>query len=281
MRCLVDGEPANSVPLDDRGLQFGDGLFETLVVQSGEAQFLTRHIARLAAGCERLEFPDIDWQLLRDEITAFTENRQTGVLKLILTRGSSRRGYAVADNPPLRRILCLSDVSQWPDNPASRGIRARMCHMRLAIQPLLAGLKHLNRLEQVLARREWQDEAIREGLLCDTQERVIEGTMSNLFLVNDGVLQTPRLDACGVAGVMRSVIIDLAEQTSLPLEIGVLSRQDVAQASEVFICNSLIGIWPVVMIDNVGKYPVGTLTRRLQTLLQNHDESNNNTWYAM
>ncbi|VAW77247.1 Aminodeoxychorismate lyase [hydrothermal vent metagenome] len=281
MHCLVDGEPASSLPLDDRGLQFGDGLFETLAVQSGEARFLARHIARLAAGCERLGFPAIDWQLIRDEIKALIADRHTGVVKLIVTRGSSQRGYAGNSNAPVRRILCFSDFPQWPGNPASRGIRARLCRTQLAIQPQLAGLKHLNRLEQVLARREWQDETVREGLLCDTQGQMIEGTMSNLFLVNDGVLQTPRLDACGVAGIMRSVIIDIAAATSIPVETGSFSRQDVQQADEVFVCNSLIGIWPVVVIDNVGEYPVGTVACRLQTLVQNHDDHHSNHWYAM
>lgn len=277
---LVDGEPANSLPLDDRGVQFGDGLFETFAVQSGKAQFSARHFARLAAGCERLEFPAVNWPLLHSEMATFIASQQTGVLKIILTRGSSQRGYASDDNMTVRRILCFSDAPQWPGSPASRGVRARLCRTRLAVQPQLAGLKHLNRLEQVMARREWQDKAISEGLLFDTQGRLIEGTMSNLFLVTDGVLKTPVLDACGVAGVMRSIIIDVAEEASIPLEIGVLSRQDVQQASDVFLCNSLINIWPVVMIDTVGEYPVGTLTRRLQTLVQNYADHNNNNWYA-
>jgi len=280
MRCLVDGEPANSVPIDDRGMQYGDGLFETFSVQSGEVQFPERHLGRLAEGCKRLGFPAVDRQGIRQELAALAADVPAGVLKLTLTRGSSRRGYAVEDEMPVRRILCLSDFPQWPDAPASRGIRVHLCQTRLAIQPQLAGLKHLNRLEQVLARREWRDEAIREGLLCDTQERIIEGTMSNLFCVTDGILRTPRLNDCGVAGIMRSVMIDLAGEAGIPLEIGTLSRQDVQQVDEVFICNSLIGVWPVVKIDALGEYPVGEITRRLQADLQQYDDQNNKNWYA-
>jgi len=280
MRCLVDGEPANSIPLDDRGVQYGDGLFETLAVQSGKVKYFERHLERLSDSCKRLGFPSVDWQGLREEVVALVADEQAGVLKLVLTRGSSQRGYAGDDNAPVRRILCLSRLPQYSGEPAIHGIRAQLCRMHLAIQPQLAGMKHLNRLEQVLARREWQDTAIREGLLCDTQEHIIEGTMSNLFLVSDGVLQTPRLDGCGVAGVMRSVIIDLAKEAGISLEIGVLSRQDVQQADELFVCNSLIGIWPVVCIDDVGEYPVGAITCRLQTLLQQYDDYNNNNWYA-
>jgi len=280
LRCLVDGKPANSIPLDDRALQYGDGLFETFRVEAGVAQFLQRHLARLVAGCERLGFPRVDWQATRDEVEAFVADRSHGVLKLLLTRGSGRRGYASADATAVRRILCLSAAPHWPDEPARTGIRMRICDTRLGVQPRLAGIKHLNRLEQVLARREWQDEAVREGLMCDTQGRVIEGTMSNIFLVSDGVLYTPRLGDCGVAGVMRSVIIDVAVQAAVPLEIRDLSRQDVQQADELFVCNSLIGIWPVVCIDGMKNYPVGGVTRSLQDLLQCHDDHNNNNWYA-
>ena len=280
MRCLVDGEPATSIPLDDRGMQYGDGLFETLAVKSGEVQFLERHLERLSEGCKRLDFPAVDWQGLREEVARFVVDEQSGVLKLTLTRGSSQRGYSVGKNATVRRILCGSEFPQWSGNPSSDGIRARLCQTRLAVQPKLAGLKHLNRLEQVLARREWQDDAVREGLLFDAQEQLVEGTMSNIFIVSEGRLQTPSLKSCGVAGVMRSIIIDLATDAAIPLEIGVLSRQDVQQADELFVCNSLIGIWPVVKIDDLGEYPVGVMTHRLQMLLQHYDDHNNNKWYA-
>ncbi len=280
MRCLVDGQAADTIPLDDRAVQYGDGLFETLAVQSGEIAFLDRHLARISAGCKRLGFPAVDWPAIRNELQAYVKDEPSGVLKLILTRGSSRRGYAGHDCSQVRRILCLSEFPQWVGDPASQGIRARFCRTQLAIQPQLSGLKHLNRLEQVLARREWQDETIHEGLLFDTQEHLVEGTMSNLFFVSDGVLKTPRLENCGVAGVMRSVIIDLARQASIALEIGVYSRQDVQVADELFVCNSLAGIWPLVKIDTLGEYPVGAITRRLQTLLQDNNDHKNNTWYA-
>ena len=280
MDCLVDGKPADTIPVDDRGLQYGDGLFETFAIQSGELQYAERHFSRLAAGCERLGFTAVDWPTLRSEATAFAAGRQTGVLKLMLTRGSGRRGYTADDAMPVRRILSLSDFPEWQGVPSEQGIRTRLCQLQLADQPQLAGIKHLNRLEQVLARREWQEEAIREGLLCDTQGNIVEGTMSNLFAVRDGILHTPRLEHCGVAGVMRAVIIDVAVQAGLPLEISSLSRQDVQQASELFVCNSLIGLWPVIQIDDLGDYPAGPVTRRLQSLVQAHDDHNNDTWYA-
>lgn len=280
MDCLVDGKPAGLITVDDRGLQYGDGLFETFAVRSGELQYAERHFTRLAAGCERLGFTTIDWPALYSEASTLLAGRQTGVLKLVLTRGSSRRGYAVDKESSVRRILSFSDFPDWQDAPAEAGIRARFCDLQLARQPRLAGIKHLNRLEQVLARREWQDETIREGLLCDTQGHIVEGTMSNLFVIRNGKLHTPRLENCGVAGVMRSVIIDLAAQADLPLEIGTLSRQDVQKASELFVCNSLIGLWPITQIDNLGDYPAGPVTRHLQSLVQTHNDHNNDTWYA-
>ncbi len=276
--CLVDGRPADAVPVDDRGFQYGDGLFETCRVEEGRVACLTRHLARLSSGCERLGFPQPDLVALRAEIDSFVAATRQGVLKLTLTRGSSARGYGPAGDTRPRRVLCLSPLPDWPPQAQRDGVRLRFCDTRLVINPRLAGIKHLNRLEQVLARREWHDEAIRDGLMCDTRERVIEGTMSNLFLVTGGVLHTPRLDECGVAGVMRSVVIDLAEREGMVLEIGDISRHDVRYADELFVCNSLIGIWPVASIDGMNDYPVGDMTRALQDRLAAGETATHN-WY--
>src|SRR5690606_31058408 len=134
---------------------------------------------------------------------------------------------------------------------------------RLAEQPLLAGLKHLNRLEQVLARAEWQDTRYAEGLLCDVSGRIVEGVFSNLFLVRGGVLQTPALTRCGVAGVMRAELLEYAASLGVPCAVGDYERADLLVADEIFVCNSLYGVWPVRRFAG-RDWPVGPLTRTLQ-----------------
>ncbi|HYQ39977.1 MAG TPA: aminotransferase class IV, partial [Pseudomonas sp.] len=154
----------------------------------------------------------------------------------------------------------------YPPRHRQDGIRLYPCATRLAEQPLLAGLKHLNRLEQVLARAEWQDPAYAEGLMCDRSGRVIEGVFSNLFLVKDGELLTPALERCGVAGVMRAEILARATAAGIPWRIADLDYPELLAADEVLLCNSQYGIWPVVALEG-RVWPVGQLTRKLQHLL--------------
>ncbi|GGB92911.1 hypothetical protein GCM10011352_18730 [Marinobacterium zhoushanense] len=141
-----------------------------------------------------------------------------------------------------------------------------MCQTRLAQQPLLAGIKHLNRLEQVLARAEWNDPGIREGVVCDTGGTLIEGTMSNLFFVLDGVLCTPELTQCGVAGILRRWVLEAEECAGECVQVGRFSPQQLSQADEIFLCNSLIGIWPVIEYEGV-ELGIGKRTLALQSLL--------------
>lgn len=276
----INGRHSDRIEVTDRGLQFGDGVFETLRVSGGAARYLGRHLRRLQTGCQRLGIGGLDFEALGGEISARAREAGEAVLKLIVTRGSGGRGYGCEPTLRANRILRLSALPPLPAEASDSGIRARLCRTRLALQPALAGIKHLNRLEQVLARREWDDPAIREGLLQDHDGRLIEGTMSNLFLVRGGELLTADLTGCGVAGVMRSVIFDLARTERLPCSRRALSVEQLRSAQEVFVCNSLIGIWPVCAVDGVGRYRVGPLTRRLQTRLAQAPEDIEGDWYA-
>jgi 4-amino-4-deoxychorismate lyase len=190
------------------------------------------------------------------------------VLKLLLTRGSGGRGYAPPPAPTPTRVLA---VYPWPahlcDN-ADKGVRVRVCCTRLGGSPALAGIKHLNRLEQVLARAEWSDEYA-DGLMLDAQGDVIEGTMSNVLAVLDGRLVTPDVSRCGVAGVMRGLIMERARDI-LPTAVTRVSLADLVRATEVFLANSIIGIWPVTQLDTEDipgggrTYARGPITRQLQ-----------------
>lgn len=258
----LNGRPATGLAVDDRGLAYGDGLFETLRVADGQIPLLARHLARLREGCGRLAIP-LDEPLLRQELDAFGQQLGRGVCKLILTRGRGQRGYAPPRPAAPQRLLQGAPLPAYPAENRERGVRLFPCVTRLAEQPRLAGLKHLNRLEQVLARSEWQSADYAEGLMRDMSGRIVEGVFSNLFLVRDGVLLTASLERCGVAGVMRAELLARASAAGWPVEVRDLADVDLAEADEVFLCNSLYGIWPVVALESRG-WPVGPLTRTLQ-----------------
>ncbi|NIF16841.1 aminodeoxychorismate lyase [Pantoea sp. Cy-639] len=264
MHSWIDGQPATAVNLQNRGLAYGDGLFETIAVRGGRPSLLTQHLERLALGCRRLAI-EVDMQVVRDELLSYASLLGEGVAKLILTRGDSQRGYAPAAGAPARRLLQGGPLPAYPAQHAEQGVRLFPCETRLAEQPRLAGLKHLNRLEQVLARAEWQDSAYAEGLMRDIQGRLVEGVYSNLFLVRDGALLTADLKRCGVAGVMRGALLEQAGRLGIAVEVRDLALADLEQADEVFVCNSVYGIWPVREFT-VLNWSAGPLTRKLQAV---------------
>lgn len=264
MLSWIDGRPGELLPVRDRGLAYGDGLFETIAVSDGKPTLFDRHLARLAEGCVRLGLP-LDLALVRTEVLAFCAELGAGVAKLMVTRGDGLRGYAPPQPAKPRRILQGSPRPSYPAEHAERGVRLFPCRTRLAEQPLLAGLKHLNRLEQVLARAEWQDLEHAEGLLLDTSGRVVEGVYSNLLLLKDGVLLTPDLSRCGVAGVMRAELLAQAESLGVRCEVRDIGLDELWLADEVLLCNSLYGVWPVIGLQG-HRWPVGALTRKLQAI---------------
>jgi 4-amino-4-deoxychorismate lyase len=243
--ALVDGEPRDGVSLADRGLHYGDGLFETVAVVDGRPCLWARHVDRLAAGCRRLQLSMPDPGLLREEAEQLADGQSRAVLKIVVTRGDGGRGYRPPRPPAGRRILLRGP---WPDHPPGwreRGVRVRWCQTRLGHQPALAGLKHLNRLEQVLARGEWDDPDVPEGLMRDAEGWVIEGTQSNLFVWQGDRLLTPLLDLCGVAGVVRGLGLDVAGRLGVRVAEARLTAEDVRAASALYLSSSLTGVWRV------------------------------------
>ena len=269
---LVNGSDTGCVDTADRGLAYGDGVFETIAVDATGPRYWNRHMARLQSGCHRLGIAAVDETVLRKECDNLLERvpkDRDYVLKIIVTRGVGGRGYRPDTSATPTRILQLHD---WPELPSgSNGIRATLCSLRLGNNPQLAGIKHLNRLEQVLARAEWSDPDIREGLMLDQRGRVIEGTMSNLFLVKNSVLHTPDLTRCGVAGIMRNIVLEIAQKQDYAPRVSDITLNEVFMADELFVCNSLIGIWPVTGLDS-NRYPVGPVTTALQKYLQVFDD---------
>ncbi|WP_462378992.1 aminodeoxychorismate lyase [Pseudomonas sp. Marseille-QA0892] len=264
MLTWVDGLAVDRIPVGDRGLAYGDGLFETVLVRDGRATLMQQHLARLRAGCERLYLP-FDVAAMHDELNRFAHVVGEGVIKLTYTRGDGKRGYAVPIPATPRRILTASPLPSYPARNAEQGVALFPCNTRLAHQPMLAGLKHLNRLEQVLARAEWSDERFAEGLVRDAEGLVIEGVFTNLFMVEDGTLVTPSLSRCGVEGVMRNALIDAASACGIRCEVREISLETLLAVQEVFVCNSVVGIWPVTEFKGK-RWSVGPLTRKMQGL---------------
>lgn len=257
---LVDGRAAASIDARDRGLAYGDGVFRTLRLRGGRALLWRRHYAKLAADAAALGIPAPPATDFEHDLATIIASHPDGSVRLTLTRGSTPRGYRPPMTPQPRRVAAWSAAA---DDPPSAGVRVRWCRLRLARQPALAGIKHLNRLENVLARAEWNDPAIAEGLLCDAAGDVIGGTMSNLFIVRAGRLVTPPLTMSGIAGVTRGLIIERAEREAMPVELAPLAAQDVVAAEALFLVNSLIGVWPVNALDD-RCWPASDWTGRLQ-----------------
>ncbi len=248
---LVNGQPADSLPLTDRGLSYGDGVFETIAVRNGEPEYLDRHLLRLNNGCVRLGIKPPSAEKILTEALQLSRALDRAVLKIIITRGQGGRGYRPDADGETTRILLNYPWPDYPKTYASEGIAATVCKLRLGRNAQLAGIKHLNRLEQVLARGEWQDE-YQEGIVLDTEGHVVEGTMSNLFIVRGIRLLTPALAQCGVAGIMRDVVLETAQRQGIEvLTTDDIHLQDLQTADALFFCNSLIRLWPTKTLDAI------------------------------
>lgn len=250
----IDGAPAGALPLPDRGLEFGDGLFETLLLKEGRPQHLELHLQRLRAGLRALHFPDCaavaaaQLQSVVEEMSHLAP--AWSVLRLTVTRGAGRRGYAPPAKPRPRIIISVTplerDVRAAPA-PAQLGVAS----VRWPLQPLLAGIKHLNRLEQVLAAREAQLAGFDEAVMLDQDGQVISVTAGNLFIVRDGKLLTPTLDRCGIAGTRRRLVLERwAPTLGLHAAEARIGLDELDSAEEVFYCNSVVGLRPVASLGN-------------------------------
>jgi 4-amino-4-deoxychorismate lyase len=267
--ALVNGvapaDAASAVAIADRGLNYGDGLFETMALREGKVRLLDAHMTRLASGCARLKIGYPGTELLLKEIAGVTGTVREGVVKVIVTRGSAGRGYRPDANAASTRIVTLHELP-----PASKTeIKVRWCEMRLSRNPALAGIKHLNRLEQVLAQGEWNDAQIEEGLMLDYEDELVCGTSSNIFIVRGRELMTPDLRYCGVRGVMRGEVVKAAMQLGIEVHEEPLWADNLETANEVFVTNAVRGIRSVVMLDAL-TWSNGPVTQAIRKALEKH-----------
>lgn len=242
---LINGTPGSTINADDRGLAYGDGVFRTLRMQAGRPFCWERQFAKLQRDCSAIRISCPSALVLSSELQQLGKVQSEGVAKVIITRGVSTRGYAPSAQSEATRIVSVTPAAAYPADYAKQGVRVHVCKMRLGHQLLLAGIKHLNRLENVLAASEWQDQDVPEGLLSDMSGFVISGTRSNLFMLRGNILYTPNLSRCGVAGVQRDRVMDWAKQHGVTCNVADFRMDELVGADEIFLVNSLFGLWPV------------------------------------
>jgi len=263
----VNGLPQTHVPLGDRSFQYGDGCFTTVKTKHGYLEHWQAHIERMAACLKALQIPPPDWHTVFDWAMLAALKDESAGIKVHISRGTGGRGYSPTgiDGPvvTISNFAYPSHYALWQEN----GVQLGLCETRLGIQPLLAGHKHNNRIEQILAKAEIEGSEFADAITLNVQNHVIETTMANLFWTNDKKVYTPELSLSGVAGVMRRQVLELLQTQGYLVKVAEFTLADLLFAEEVWICNSLLGVVPVSGIstsENETEFPIGKLTRRLQ-----------------
>ena len=251
---LIDGREKTQVSVFSRNMQFGDGLFETCIGHDSKILFWQQHFARLNAGCEKLNIKKIDESFWLEDLkkAIALSSYKHFIAKLILSRGDSLRGYGYEkDIEPVRIVIISEKKKTVVNNSFSLEYSDSGYHSN----PQLAGIKHCNRLEQILARSNLSSD---EGIMLDENENVISVTQGNIYLIIGNTLLTPKLDKCGVVGSRRSLILELAKSLNIEVKEDLISADKLKQADEVFISNSVIGIQSVKSIegDSLGDNPL-------------------------
>lgn len=271
MTVLVNGKPNQCVSALDRGMLYGHTVFETVGIVNGSPVLLAEHLDRLNKGCERLDLP-ISIPQIESELSTLIEHieaKQNFVARITISMGEGGRGYLTPEDKRATRILSLHGYPAHSRHLAFEGVRLGLSDVKLGAQPMLAGIKHGNRLEQIIARSRWERDW-NEALLCDQNGYVIEGTQSNVIIVKNRVAFTPIIDACGVEGVIKSWALLRLKELGVSCQSVRLSVQDVTEADEVFLTNSIIGVWPVKHFLE-REYRVFSTAQQLMKLIQQHE----------
>ena len=269
---MINGEISQQVSVADRGLHYGDGVFETLVAQNGELKHWVEHMQRLETGCQRLKIPIPDAGLLQKEVNQLLSQQiipaqSRSIVKLVITRGTGKRGYKPPSTTQVTRIIAVYPYPEYSSAYYDEGVNITICTIPLSCNPVLAGVKHLNRLEQVMAQDEWDDPDIVDGIMLNSDQRVIECTMSNIFWITNNQLFTPDLTNCGVEGVTRANILRLAKELQINTLVGDFNLKDLLAADEIMISNSVFGIFPVKAVND-HRLVAGPVTRKIMNALK-------------
>ncbi|TCV90071.1 aminodeoxychorismate lyase [Sulfurirhabdus autotrophica] len=263
---MINGVQTDKLDALDRGLMYGDGVFRTMVMRNSSVFWWDIQYKKLQDDCAALGITCPGKECLESELAVLTAQTPECVIKIVVTRGVGLRGYTANLAQQPTRILSTSPLPGFPAEYIDKGVKVRVCDLRLSYQPRLAGIKHLNRLENVLARTEWTDAEIAEGLLLDARDNVISGTMSNISLLKEGVFITPDLSLCGIAGVARQRIMEIVAGWGWRIRIQPVSLSMLIEAEEVLLSNSVIGVWQITELQEKIWQP-GNLTKKIRCVL--------------
>jgi 4-amino-4-deoxychorismate lyase len=266
-KLISDLQENQQVDLQDRGFHYGDGLFETILLDHGEIKYWNEHYSRLHSSAKKLYIscPDKDW--FEEKLHAYIELNLRLVIKIILTRGSGGRGLKLPEKSQANVYLLKYESSKTSEY---QQVKAIFSEITLPKNKNLAGIKHLNRLDYILATKQLKSRnKFNEALLFDDDDYIIESIINNFFFIKDDVIFTPSLETSGVAGIMRQLVLKNLKQNRKAVKIGRYTRGDVVTADECFLCNSVQGIRPVIQIEDID-YKIGTITKDLQTKFHGH-----------
>ncbi|MDH5735909.1 MAG: aminodeoxychorismate lyase, partial [Gammaproteobacteria bacterium] len=248
---LINGEFDNLISVNDRAFQYGDGVFETIACKNNKLIFWDEHMDRLNNACKVLRLNLIDESIWIDDIKKLVSSNQNDLaIKLIYSRGNGQRGYRLPAAPEPVRVVMSAPLPLYSDEFYATGVKLIVCNTPASINSRLAGIKHINKLENVLARNEWFDPDIFEGLMLDDYGNVIEGTMTNVFAIKNNSLYTPILKRSGVNGIIRQKVIQLAKNNNIVTQQIEIKLEKLLEMDELFITNSFIGITPVYQLQN-------------------------------
>lgn len=269
---VVNGIVSDQISIKDRAFNYGDGVFETIVVHNKKLHYWAEHYDRLKTGCERLSIKAPDEAELLTDIAKLNFDTKSSVIKIVVSRGQGGRGYSVDGIEKPNIVISNNPWPQFVETYQQQGIKARLCQHRLIINPALAGIKHLNRLDQVLARNEWHNDDFQEGLMLDQNDHLLEGISTNLFVKINQQWITPATKNCAVAGVMRAVILSKAAEIGLNIEQRQIHHSELSLVEEMFVSNSVWGIVPVQSCDAYS-FVIGKVSQQLKMELEQDKES--------
>lgn len=265
---LINGIKSDSIAVRDRGFNYGDGLFTTIYIERGKPQLWDLHVQRLKDGCIRLHIPipDIDSLYQQLQLLILESDLRKACGKIIISRGCGGRGYSIRGCDQPTTVVSLHPYPEYYEQWQSQGIEIGIAEQALGISPMLAGIKSLNRLEQVFLKSELDERGLKEAIVLDVNGSVVEGVTSNLFWRKGDDIFTPDLKLSGVYGVMRAFVCSTLAQENRSVQVVMSDVNAVKTADEVWITNALMGIVPVTGIDDV-RYQDHRMAKHLQNLL--------------
>ena len=266
LNYLINGSYNLTISPLDRGFAYGDGVFRTLIMRNGQPENWPLHYQKLVADCAAINIVCPSAEILMSDLCQLFLATETAVAKIIITRGEGERGYAPPAITAPMRVVLKTAMPIYPEKNSVLGVNLHVCKTQIAAQPLLAGVKHLNRLENVLARMEWTDTSIADGIMLDYQNNVIECTAANIFARFNDTLITPNITQCGIAGITRQRIIDHAHLWKLKIKIKEINLEQLINADEVIVSSSLYKAWQVKNILHKN-WPPSNLANKIRNTL--------------